>query len=91
MKTKKIASGFYNIFHNNQKFECIYTQTSYGWEWVLALVQVNKNLIRVEDDTYPHGFRVELSDIDTFETTEWVATEPTLRDCKEIVLRNFSE
>jgi hypothetical protein len=39
MKVKKIASGFYNIFHNGHKFECENIQTDFGWEWALAIVE----------------------------------------------------
>ena len=90
MKVKKIVSGFYNIFHNGHKFECENIQTDFGWEWALALVEINKSLVRIEDANHPNGYRVEYTDTETFETTEWVSTEPTLKDCKDIVLRNFS-
>ena len=91
MKTKKIASGFYNIFHNGHKFECSNIPTQFGWEWALALVETHKSLVREYDESYPNGYRVVLSDTETFETTEWVTTLDTLKECKQVVLENFSD
>mgnify|MGYP001193945172 CR=1 FL=1 len=90
MKVKKIASGFYNIFHNGHKFECENIQTDFGWEWALALVEINKCLIREYDKSNSNDYKVVVSETETFETTEWVTTLDTLRECKEVVLKNFS-
>ena len=51
---------------------------------------VNKTIVRVDDANHPRGYRVELSDTETFETTEWVTTLDTLRECKEVVLDKYS-
>jgi hypothetical protein len=91
MKVKKIAIGFYEIYHNGHKFECSNIPTQFGWEWALALVEINKSLVRIEDANNPRGYRVELSDTETFETTEWITTLDTLKECKQVVLDKFSD
>jgi len=86
MKTKKICNGYYRVEHNDLIFEIRNVETHYGWEWILELVIINQPL----NINYSDASTKVLNPVtEAFETTEWVNTLPTLKDCKQVILEKF--
>jgi hypothetical protein len=80
MKTKKQHYGCYRITHNNQTFEARSVKTDFGWEWILELIELFD----------PHQYLKPVNiKVEPYETAEWITTEPTLRDCKQVILEKF--